>query len=73
MAMPGGNYAPGDNGGPVTSDGLLVGLITGVYITVGYDLPIAPGWKTHSVKFSRILDDVTSTGGPGAGFTPIAG
>lgn len=72
MSMPGGNYAAGDNGGPLTSDGLLVGLIfTGIYLPAGYDLPIASGWTIHSVKFSRIVDDVTSAGGPGAGFTPI--
>lgn len=72
MSMPGGSYAPGDNGGPLTSDGVLVGLIfTGTYIHAGLDLPIAPGWTTHSVKFSRILDDANSTGGPGAGFAPI--
>lgn len=71
MPMPGGNYAPGDNGGPVTSDGLLVGLIfSGIYLDM-WNLPFPSGWRTNSVKFSRILDDINSTGGPGAGFTPI--
>ena len=73
MAMPRGNYQPGDNGGPVTSDGLLVGLIASGIFVPG-DLQGAPSHQsTYLVKFSRILDDVNSTGGPGAGFSPIPG
>ncbi len=71
-SMNGGNYQPGDNGGPVTSNGLLVGMIwNGIYLHM-FDVPVAPGWSTGIVKFSAILDDVNSTGGPGAGFTPIS-
>ena len=69
--MPGGNYAPGDNGGPVTSNGLLVGLLfRGIDLDL-WNLPFPSGWRTNSVKFGAILDDVNSTGGPGAGFTPV--
>lgn len=75
MAMGGGANQPGDNGGPVTSDGLLVGLITSGTFLPGIapgDVPsLPPRQFTHMTKFSAILDDVNTNGGPGAGFTPI--
>jgi hypothetical protein len=65
------NYQPGDNGAPVTSNGLLVGLIfAGVYFPWP-DIFITQGWSTTFVEFDAILDDVNSTGGPGAGFAPV--
>lgn len=71
MSMGGGAYQPGDNGGPATSDGLLLGLITGGTF-VPPDLWGSPPHQfTEMVTFRYILDDVNSTGGPGAGFVPI--
>lgn len=69
MAMS-GLFQPGDDGGPVTSDGLLVGMIIGGWVIPGWPL-MADMPKTNMTKFSAILDDVNATGGPGAGFTPI--
>jgi hypothetical protein len=63
-------WQPGDDGAPVTIDGLLVGLIRDGYIIPGFpgnaDIP-----ETRLVLFSAILEDVNSTGGPGAGFVPV--
>jgi len=65
-----GLFQPGDDGGPATADNLLVGMIRDGWIISGWpgmaDMP-----KTHLTKFSAILDDVNTTGGPGAGFTPV--
>lgn len=75
MSMGGGENQPGDNGGPVTSNGLLVGLITSGTFLPGIapgDVPsLPPRQFTHMTKFSAILDDVNASGGPGAGFAPI--
>ncbi len=64
-------FQPGDDGGPVTSNDLLIGL--------AYGGSTAPAWGfpqidfTHYTKFSAILADVNAKGGPGAGFSPIPG
>jgi len=71
MTMPRGNYQAGDNGGPVTSNDLLIGLITGGTFVPGDPLGAVPFEITQMAKLSAILDDVNSTGSPGAGFTPI--
>ena len=73
MSMAGGDYQPGDNGGPVTSNGLLVGLITsGTFSPGGGEWVWVPSLQfTHMTKFSAILDDVNSGDGPGAGFVPV--
>lgn len=69
MSMP-GLFQPGDDGGPVTSDNLLIAMIIG-----GKFLPAnlhgGPYQFTHLVKFSAILGDVNAKGGPGAGFAPV--
>lgn len=71
MAMPRGSYQRGDDGGPVTSNDLLVGMIMGGRWVPG-DLPGAPAFQiTDMTKFSAILDDVNTNGGPGAGFAPV--
>jgi hypothetical protein len=69
FAMP-APFQPGDDGRPVTCDGLLVGL--------AYDVQVMPAdyihptiSETHVTKFSAILADVNAKGAPGAGFTPI--
>lgn len=74
MAMPRGDYQPGDNGGPVTSDGLLVGLITnGSFVPGGGLWVVTPSFElTWLRKFSAILDDVNAGDGPGSGFIPIS-
>jgi hypothetical protein len=60
---------PGDDGGPVTSNDLLIGMIV-----QGYEQPGARGGmfpETLMLLFSAILADLDATGGPGAGFTPV--
>jgi len=68
-----GPFQPGDDGGPVTADGLLVGLVFRGFVIPGDLLGNLPIPETDMVKFSKILDDVNANGGPGAGFTPIPG
>lgn len=59
----------GDAGGPVTCNGLLVGMILDGYDHLGgID---APWPATHVRLFSGILGDRNAVGGPGAGFNPI--
>jgi hypothetical protein len=65
-------FHPGDDGGPVTSDGLLIGLVLDGFVVP----PSGNGLRqqvllTRLVLFSAILADVNAKGGPGAGFTPI--
>lgn len=71
MIMPWGDYQPGDDGAPVTSDALLVGMIISSHRTIGDLLGTPQVQHTRLTKFSAILDDVNSSDGPGAGFTPI--
>ena len=59
----------GDDGGPVTCNGLLVGLITKAFDKLGG--VHAPWPETHVLYFSTILADRNAIGGPGAGFNPI--
>jgi hypothetical protein len=63
-------FQPGDDGGPVTSNDLLIGLACG-----GNTAPANRGIPqidfTQWAKFSAIMNDVNAKGGPGAGFTPI--
>ena len=62
-------FQPGDDGGPVTSSDLLIGLVYGGN-TVAGDRGIPQVDFTQYTKFSAILNDVNAKGGPGAGFTP---
>jgi hypothetical protein len=63
-------FQPGDDGGPVTSDNLLIGMIISGMFVPG-DLLGAPSYQfANLTKFSAILDDVNTKGGPGAGFSP---
>ena len=64
-----GLFQPGDDGGPVTCDGLLVAIILGGRMLTPQELPPFP--ISNLVKFSAILNDVNAKGGPGAGFSPI--
>ena len=63
-------FQPGDDGGPVTSNDLLIGLVYG-----GNSTPANVGMPqidfTRYTKFSAIQDDVNAKDGPGAGFSPI--
>jgi hypothetical protein len=64
-------FQPGDDGRPVTAEGLLIGLTYEGYVLPA-DLRGNPAHpETHVVKFSAILADVNTKGGPGAGFSPI--
>jgi hypothetical protein len=64
-------FQPGDDGRPVTCDGLLVGLVYEGHIIPG-DLQGSPQIPdTHFYKFSAIMNDASAKGGPGAWFTPI--
>jgi hypothetical protein len=64
-----GPFQPGDDGGPVTSDDLLVAIVRGGKVLTPLELPPFP--VTDLVKFSAILADVNANGGPGAGFAPM--
>jgi hypothetical protein len=72
-------FQPGDDGRPVTCDGMLVGLVYGGNVIPGDLQGSPPIPDTHMYmymymymyKFSAILNDVNAKGGPGAGFTPI--
>jgi len=75
MAMP-GHFQPGDDGGPVTSDNLLIAMIhDGTYVpppSLVAGIPAGPSREfTNLRKFSAILNDVNANGGPGAGFSPV--
>jgi hypothetical protein len=63
-------FQPGDDGGPVTSNDLLIGVAYG-----GNSAPANVGMPqidfTQYTKFSAIMNDVNAKGGPGAGFSPI--
>ena len=63
-------FQPGDDGRPITCDGLLIGLVlSGHVIEADYAHPEIH--ETTFVKVSAILADVNAKGVPGAGFTPI--
>ena len=63
-------FQPGNDGGPITSNDLLIGLVQGGN-TVNADPTIPRVDFTQYTKFSAILNDVNAKGGPGAGFSPI--
>jgi hypothetical protein len=65
-------FQPGDDGGPITSDDLLIGLVQNGN-TVNADPTIPRVDFTHYTKFSAILNDVNAKRGTGAGFSPIPG
>jgi hypothetical protein len=62
-------WQPGDDGGPVTTDELLVGMIRTGSLDVSIDTISQPQIKM--TFFSAILADTNARGGPGAGFTPV--
>jgi hypothetical protein len=62
-------FQPGNDGAPVTSDDLLIGLVQNGQ-TVNADPTIPRVDFTHYTKFSAVLGDVNAKGVPGAGFTP---
>lgn len=64
-------WQPGDDGGPVTVDHLLVGMISDGYVIPPDLLGSPPIPETHLILFSAILDHANANGGPGAGFSPI--
>jgi hypothetical protein len=66
-----GLFQPGDDGGPVTADDLLIGLVYGGLNVPGDLQGSPPFYFTHLLRFSRVVDDVNAKGGPGAGFSPI--
>lgn len=70
MAMQ-GLFQPGDDGGPVTSDGLLIAMIIRGTYAPGALYDPRPINFTDMVKFSAILDAVNASGGLGAGFVPV--
>jgi hypothetical protein len=64
------DFQPGNDGGPVTSNDLLIGVVIGGK-TVQADRAIPQIDFTDYTKFSAILNDVNAKGGPGEGFSPI--
>jgi hypothetical protein len=70
-AMGHAHFQSGDDGAPVTSNGLLIGVVFGGMF-VPPDLQGSPPHDfTHFFLFSAIMNDVNSKGVPGAGFSPI--
>lgn len=66
-------YQSGDDGGPVTSNGLLVGMIYNGFSTIATGRFIVghPAQSEIRMQYiSAILNDVIAKGGPGAGFSP---
>jgi hypothetical protein len=63
-------FQPGNDGGPITSGDLLIGLVQNGQ-TVNADPTIPRVDFTHYTKFSAIMGDVNTKGGPGAGFSPV--
>ena len=64
---------PGDDGGPVTSNDLLIGMVLNGYDHMGGGDAgeDAPWPATRVLLFSAILADLDANGGPGVGFTPV--
>ena len=62
-------FQPGNDGGPITSNDLLIGVVIGGK-TVQADRGIPQIDFTDYTKFSAILNDVNAKGGPGTGFSP---
>jgi hypothetical protein len=68
--LPLGQWQPGDEGAPVTVDGLLVGLLLKGHTNVDLIVPGATS-RISFTLFSFVLNDVNAKGGPGAGFSPV--
>jgi hypothetical protein len=66
-------WQPGDDGAPVTSDGLLIGLVHSGFVLPADLLGSVPIAETQFVLFSAILNDINVKGDAGAGFTPTGG
>jgi hypothetical protein len=66
--MPVGQWHTGDEGEPFAVDGLLVGMSPH-----GFSDPLRPITHAGLTLFSAILADVNAKGGPGVGFSPVAG
>lgn len=64
-------FQPGDDGRPVTSDDLLIGLVHRGFIMPAVPLYAPSIDETKMILFSAILGDANAKGGPGAGFVPI--
>jgi hypothetical protein len=71
--MAGCPFQPGDEGRPVTSNGLLIGIARSGWTTLpGFAFPGRGNTPESFLNlFSAVLNDVNAKGGPGAGFTPI--
>jgi hypothetical protein len=66
------SFQPGDEGRPITSDNLLIGIARNGWVAPDFG-PLHYGLMPESflTLFSAILADVNAKGGPGAGFTPV--
>lgn len=67
---------PGDSGGPVTVDNMLVGMIHGAFseklpVCVVKYIPLHT--PAVVVSINAVLGDINSRNRPGAGFVPVAG
>jgi hypothetical protein len=71
--MAGCPFQPGDEGRPVTSDNLLIGIARSGWTTLpGFAFPGRGNTPESFLNlFSAVMNDVNSKGGPGAGFSPI--
>ena len=68
------SFQPGDEGRPVTSDNLLIGIARNGWAALDVG-PLHYGQTPESflILSSAIMNDVNAKGGPGAGFTPVPG
>ena len=70
--MNGCPFQPGDEGRPVTSDNLLIGVArNGWWTAPGFSVPHPARPESFLTLFSAIMNDVNAKGSPGAGFSPI--
>ena len=71
--MAGCPFQPGDEGRPVTSDNLLIGIARSGWTTLpGFAFPGRGNTPESFLNlFSAILNNVNTKGVPGAGFSPI--
>ncbi len=63
------SWQSGDDGGPVTADDLLVGMIYNGFFVVSGDAFSGP--EIRVIYINAILENARASGGLGAGFTPI--
>jgi hypothetical protein len=66
-------FQPADDGRPVTSDDLLIGLVCDGFTVPGDRLGNLPLPDTQLILFSAIMNDVNAKGSPWGAFTPIRG